>query len=864
MTTLHFSPEYDSGVWAGDPERGTCKVGECYTGPLGLLSLLEEGLGITAAKKTSHEILAAYLKAAREAASRDPGIFFRESLESFPLSTTRMLLRWRDELVLAGWSAESAVPDGLTTGAKAILFGLKKVEGLIPEGLGTTSARWWKLTDELGKHGIGNGLRVIVHVPEDHLHPAHKYLLDLLRGRGVKVERDCPVHVPETEVEHFRDSVDACLKAASQGGDALLVCSDEQTLSSAQAAFGLPRGNSTSSGAPLPVEHIFTSAMMLLLDGSNILAFRDYLSSPCHPLNKFTKDDCSLRGRLLRSIRTTHGFEKVDAIVEEFAGGDPAVLSSICEWLPEPEAPLTYDRVCSRCRRLSAWAEGCIEASKNDAAESPYLGQWAGLAEKCSAMEFQCKKLGFDTMKTIPASDFVQVLSAISTPSECGYLSATVGSASVVCAIGKIAVPVKDVIWVNGSFSEVPVPLAFMCQEDVNMLAAALPFVWKQNDAFMLNEDIFSAGLSRIEGTLTLLCCDTFAGERREKHPFILRELKKKGMEKIEDVPFADISDALAEPCVPVPVNTVQDEYNFNPKGLGLPDHESPSTLDDMFDQPFDWLAKSVLGLREEGDTNLSLIEGIVAHDVIHRLYLEAAGNGCPKVTADAFDAVFQARFDEFFEGAVLAQGAELTLKENTLEREQFKTALQSSAIPRLIDIIRESGLTIIGSEVRFENVDITQEGMEPLKVTGIIDMLLENRAGLYVIIDFKWAKRMGRNRRWDEVKKGTDYQLAIYRNVVERGGISSVPAGEVDAQAYYMLKTAELLTAYDCFRTGGEAIATVPPSKKPLRMNYPDTVRDIQEKYSETVRDVRAGTVPVGNIKSIFLDYKVLKGKLS
>lgn len=839
-------------------------MGECYTGPLGLLSFLEVRLGITAAEKPFHEILAVYLKAAREAASRDRDIFFRKSLGSFPLSTVRELLHWRDDLVLAGWSTESAVPDGLTTGAKAILGGLKEVEGLIPGGLGTTSERWCKLTAELGKRGIGNGIRVIVHVPEDHLHPAHRHVLELLRGSGVEVESDCPEHIPETEVEHFRDSVDACLKAASQDGDTLLVCSDEQTLSSAQAAFGLPRGNSASSGAPLPVEHIFTSAMMLLLDGSNIQALRDYLSSPSHPLNRFTKDDHSLRGRLLRSIMTTRGFEKVDAIAEEFARGDETVLSSIREWLPEPGTPLSYDRVRSLCRRLSAWAKGCMEASKNDVADSPYLGQWASLAEKCSAMEFQCKELGFDAMKTIPASDFIQVLSSVSAPSECSYLSATVGSVPVVNAIGKIAVPVKDVIWVDGSFSKVSAPLSFMCQKDVSTLAAALPFVWKLKDALRLEEEIFNAGLSRIRGKLTILCCDSFAGERREKHPFILRELMRMGMAKIEDVPYAGISDALAEPCAPAPANTVQDEYHFNPEGLDLPDHESPSTLEGMFDQPFDWLAKSVLGLREEGDTNLSLIKGLVAHDIIRLIYLEAAAKGGTKVTADAFEAAFRERFDEFFEEAVLAQGAELTLRENTLEREQFKTALQSSAIPRLMDIIRGSGLTIIGCEVRFENVDITQDGMEPLKVTGIVDMLLENRAGHYVIIDFKWANSTGRNRRVDEVKKGTDYQLAIYRNVVERGGIASVPAGEVDAQAYYMLKTAELLTAYDCFCAGGEAIAMVPPSKKPLRMDYPATMKDIQEKYSETVRGVRAGTVPVGDIKSKFLGYKVLKGKLS
>ena len=76
MITLHFNPQYDSGAWSGEPGKGVCKIEESYVGPMGLLNWLEVRLGITAQEKAQHEILAAYAKAAKSAASKNPALFF--------------------------------------------------------------------------------------------------------------------------------------------------------------------------------------------------------------------------------------------------------------------------------------------------------------------------------------------------------------------------------------------------------------------------------------------------------------------------------------------------------------------------------------------------------------------------------------------------------------------------------------------------------------------------------------------------------------------------------------------------------------------------------------------------------------------
>lgn len=852
MITLHFNPQYDSGAWAGEPARGTSRIGEAFVGPLGLLSDLEVRLGLTSPGKPDLEILAKYMSAAREAAKRNPSIFFKKSLELSPLATAQELLSWREELVLAGWNPVADLPSQLTTGAKAMLMGFAVVEELLPGGLGTVSDRWLAVVSALETRSAGKDFRVVVHAPETHMHPIHRRVLDLLRQQGVSVEECLAEGKPEIEIKHFRDSTDACLWAASQGGDALLVCSDSQTLASAQAAFAHRTGSMASSQTPRPVEHVFTSAMMLLRNGNDIQAFRDYLTSPVHPLNQYTKDDRTLKYALLRTIIRQHGFEGVEEIINEFAGGDTEVVAKIKEWIPEPGKALTFERIRQMCARLSSWAKQTMAVMDED--------QLAAVADMCRAMEFHCKQLGFDAMATIPGEKFMQALRTVSSPSECKYLDALVGSSPVVESIGKIAVPVGDAVWVDGSYAESLAPLPFLCQEDVIVLAETLPYVWKQNDALLLEEDVFSAGLSNIEGKLTILCCDTFGGESREKHPFILRELGDG--RKLQKMLFEAIPAEASEKCAPFAANTVQDMYVLDPKGLELPDHESPSSLEKMFDQPFAWVVRDVLGLYEESETTLSIIEGLVAHDVIHHIYLKAAENGS-KVTADAFEKVLKADFDGFFGSAVRGAGAELNLPENTLEREQLRTALRNESLPRLVDIIRGSGLTIVGSEAGFDGVDISEPGYEPLRIKGSIDMLLVNAAGRYVVLDFKWAGSSGRKMREDQVKKGEDYQLALYRRAVEKGGVPSLPAGTVDAQAFYMLRTGELLTAYDCFRTAKDAIPAVPPSQRPPRKDYPETVQDIHEKYSGIVRAFRKGEVPFDEKNTKYPDYKVLMGKL-
>lgn len=860
MLKVHFSPQFDSGAWSGEPAKGNCKIEDSYVGPMGLLTFLEIKLGITAQEKPQHAIVAAYTKAAQAVAKTDPTIFFAKSLELNPLATAGELLRWRDELVLSGWKANTPCPEKLTSGANAILRGLAEVEAFLPTDFRTIADRWQALLSSLVNTNALEGFSVKVHVKQTHLQPVHKSVLNALKRCNILVEEVIGNNVPTVEIKHFHDSSDACLWAAAQDGNDLLVCSDDQTLSSAMAAFGLPYGNASASETPRPISHLFTSAMMLLKDGDNIQAFRDYLSAPSHPLNKYEKNKKNLRKALLDNIIRENGFKGTDKIIEDYSAGDPALLADIRNWIPETDQPLTYDRIKLMCNQISNWANRKIKVAESKGEVSPYQDQWQELVSACEEMIFQCVELGLDRKPNIPEQDFIQILRNVSAPSPSIARRAVVESAPIVPSIESIAEKVQDVIWVDGSFVASPIPLSFLCPKDVDELKSILPLVWPQNDALQLTEDLFYAGLSHICGKLTILYCDSFTGKKREKHPFFLRHAGS--VDKLTDIPFEPLPSANSEPCTYIPIVPIPEECTLVIDDLVLPDHESPTSLESMFEQPLDWVLKSILRLYEESDSNDSLIKGLVAHDTIHRIYEKAARNG-DNVDADAFEQQFNAYFDNLFAEAIRAKGAELNLPENKLDREQFKSDLKTVSIPKLIEIIRCSNLTIIGSEIESKNELIALDGYDdPIRISGTIDLLLKDSDGNYVILDFKWAGKAGRDMRETQIKKGEDYQLALYRKLVETG-TDSIPRGTVAAQAFFMLKTAELLTAYPAFNEKQGMVAVVQPGTRTHQNTYEETLAIIFQKYSEVVQDFKHGLVSAGNLKDPYLRFKVLKGKL-
>ena len=858
--TILFNPAFDSGAYVADPADGTVSFGEKHVGALGLLQELELRLGLTAPDKGAHELLSAYHNAALAAAKEDPGVFFAESLSLSPLKTASELLAWRDELVLSGWTASSPVPDTLTDGARSILSGLAAVEGKLGGDFRTLSDRWTAVAKTIKEATIPEGLRLVLLIPEKRLHPLYRDILGILRSKGIPVEERPAAGSPEVTVKRFRDSVDACWWAACTAEDELIVCDDSLTLGAAMAALGRQDVNAFSPASLRPIEHLFLSGMMLLADAHDIEALRDYLSCPYHPLNAYKSSDgkSTLRRDLLFHLLSQGGFGEdgrtgcsFDDIVATYAGGNAKTLEEIRRFLPERGKPVSFGRIKALCRALSEWAASCMRAVSGKETAPALTGQWAALIGYCQSMEFICRVTGMERLGEIGCDDLLGALRSVYVPDALTDTVARVGSAALAPRIEGIASETRSVIWVAPVKENAREPLPFLCEADVLSLSGTLGYVWTREDALLHADDAFSAGLARIKERLTVLYCDTIHGQKKEKHPFLLR-----GGLKLEGLPYEGIPATHAAPVALRPANTVQDSYPVDGSLVSSPASESPSSLEGMFACPFDWVVQRVLGLYEEHDSNLSTIEGTVAHSVIHRICLLASEGG-KEVTPAAFGKVFASEYDRIFDEAVDGYGAELNLPENRIECSQFRTILRERGIPVLQEILTHSGLVIAGSEVPFRDVDLSEPGYEPLTLSGTIDLLARNAAGQYVVIDFKWAGSQGRKDRSEQVKRGEDYQLALYRRVLEKDRGYTVAA-----QAFYMLRTAELLTAYPVFSDAEGPIAPIAPGARTPQKSYPETVADIQGRYSEAVRALRGGSVARKKLQ--YESNQILKGNLN
>ncbi len=887
--TMHFSPAYDKGCHLNDPEAGKTVFGEKYVGASGLLEEIELRAGLTSRKPKAYVQLSQYCAAAKEAATSGD-TFFADSLKMSPLATAGELLRWRNELVFSGWTRESSLPDNLTPGGHSILAGIAAVEKRLPKGFRTDADRWRAVISIDPEDKFMDGIRIIVHVAEKHLHPTYRKVLKVLKEHGADVSHIEDSARPDTEILRFHDSVDACLWAAATNSGELVICSDRISIAEASKALGKPDCGCSGKSAGRPAEHLFVSAMMLLANGADPDAIRDYLSSPVHPLNKFKikkgESEVSLRKELLDHIVARNGTGRsratgrtFDETISYYAGGDTEKEKEIRGLIPAVGQKLTFARVGAMCRNLTDWCDRILNVDSEDFSEK-WSGHILAVRNSCEAMTFMLRESGMDKKAEIPANDFINAIKYASTPQESELSRAGIGAFPVTSGPEAIAVDVNDAVWVDSSQSDSPFGLSFLCDSDIDFLKKeacldmqTMPEAVKSEDAYL------RAGLAHVKGKLKILACDAFSGEKLQRHPVLIESAAAKAttgkaIDWLDRLTYTEIPKDLAKAKAVVNPNTQQLEYT-NIEGLKeatLPDHESPSSLELLFERPFDHIVASILKLRDENDSKISTIMGSVAHETIHRLY-ERAAAGKTDIKPDEFQNAFNDYFDADFNASVMSCGMELTLPENNVERKQLRHILSTRSIPKLIETLKRSEMTISGSEIECKSIDISIPGKEPLVLTATIDMLLRNSSGHWFILDFKWTSgKTGVDMRTDQIKKGEDYQLALYRCLCEKG-TPEIPTGKVDGQAFYMLKTADFLTAYTGLKDADGDIAAITGTTKTYQKTYGETIAEIHDKYTQFVNDLRDGKVKEGEgmtspdgkkIKdNSYGENAILKGKL-
>ena len=202
---LTFSWFADSGAWPEHPGKNDVAVDQEVVGPNGLLDHAETMLGFGGPDVAAIKRIAVYR---RKIEAAGPGRFWSESFAFDPWSSARELLRWRDELVEAGWRPGVGM-------ARRRLVDLSAAEAAGPKLPDGRADRLRAVIDALGSEP-GLRLRSISLVDVRGTLPVGwRALLAALEASGVRIE-ELPVSPPSAPVG---SDPRACPFGGSRGGD---------------------------------------------------------------------------------------------------------------------------------------------------------------------------------------------------------------------------------------------------------------------------------------------------------------------------------------------------------------------------------------------------------------------------------------------------------------------------------------------------------------------------------------------------------------------------------------------------------------------------------------------------------------------
>lgn len=865
--TIHFSPYYDAGVWSGEPAKGKCLMGEPYLGPLGLLDRLEQDLALTARTSSHHIVLKRWLDSLEQAmvgAHR----FYGESLRTDRLGTAGRLLEWRDALVLCGWSDSFQMPEKLSPGARCILGDLAFVDRLFrATGTKTVSDRWRDVLDAIPpSSGIEPGV-IVIDVPTSSLEPFWRELIERLCGAGWKVSSpdEVPALPEDVEILHFKDYVDACAWFANRDDSLLAITKDSYTLDFALGAVGKAYLSSETTASCHQLSHLFHNTLRML-GPANRDTFIGYLSISPHPLDQYkdAQGKNNLRFRLLSHILRQGGLgkdrkgESFNDIIKDFdISPEDRDL-----WIPiinQSQDQISINTALRLCCKLGDWAESHASALVAINGDPHTIQQLYQIKEACETLPELIESLGCEDK--IQKTDYQRLLSHAEPAAPYVWFSAEVGGSPLAVGSRSIAAPCSKAVWLDCSADAPADVFPFLSPTDNEILHNGLSIPLR-SESLAQADACCRASLSNVK-RLQIAYCDKIAATVPDKHPILIEVAGKKADggkvgEWLERLPYSwPLAEHMVESSF-INANTEKEEYDLGEAYLSIPEIYSASSIELLLERPFDYVVRYVLNLYDESEDKLSTVQGTVAHLVINKL-IHRAGGGIDKCTASELNKVFLHDFDGVFDESVMDAGLLLLLPENVLQLKDFRNRLQNVSLPALISILQESNLRIVGSEVPCSGELVCPGTTTRIRLGAVIDLLLQDENESYVIFDFKWHSRTNEEKKKGSISKGQDYQLVLYRALVEQGYVEGVAQGaRVVDYSYYMLRSGVLYTDSVRFRPKGDIIEVVQRKK-----TFDQSLQDLFTQFDEAIQNLRSGIITVGK-KEDYGENHILKGKLN
>ncbi len=311
--------------------------------------------------------------------------------------------------------------------------------------------------------------------------------------------------------------------------------------------------------------------------------------------------------------------------------------------------------------------------------------------------------------------------------------------------------------------------------------------------------------------------------ELLSEHP-VVTELKHRGVNPCNPTGFTHT------PTLPIQTFTPELEIQLDTTHIAnLPKpNDSASTLEKLYQRPFDFFMEKMAGLRapeDDSDENISLQKGKVAHYVVEMIVNAHPGN------LPAMKDYFSDDYTNLLDDALQKEGSLLLEDENKNDLAIFKEELKES-IQTLFDIITNLGLTPQQCEHEFK---IAMDSFK--NAHGYIDMILTDKNGENVIIDLKYSSSQ---RYSNALKENQSLQLTYYEHALDAAGKDVVWSG------YYQFPLKKL------YVKEGSLIKPIPDNVEEVSINKnapsdADYWESLKSTYEARMAEIMDGRIEEG-----------------
>ena len=810
----HYSPYFKGEHYIDFSLRNNTILGEIFVGDSGLLGEFELRSGLTCECLSVVERQANYYNAVREAAEIQPDCFIRDSFKIDEYGVAAELLRWRDELILAGWTSTiKGVSEKLDFIADVENIAIKECLNIKGE-----SDRWKSLR-ESGTVFFSKDDELLIHFPEEHLPPYLIKYFQKLASLGLRLTylvTDKSIAASGTNLEKIQkallmqnkgtvDQLDPIDKKSfrilrfdgqnsamewvvtkNNSNGTVFINSDNRSFDNVQMLFANPLSGSSLTNANPEIVQLFKLGCSLFIKPLNIYNLLSYLQISKNPL------PYALRRELIDVIISEGGIvnNKWEEVINEYIKGgeknEAERKQRIKIFLPlegDSENEIKIHDLQEYVKSLRTWASQTmiIMSGKTDDKDIELvLNQLSSLINFSNAFLII---LNGQTTEKISSGKLKSWILSIYKPTDYSGSNPQQKSRFVIESPAAFADTAEKVIWMD-CFNGTPEAsvLKFLGREEKEALQKYGLQLWNEEE--QIKAQLFEQKLSILNcsSEFTLIVSEKDKGEKLNTHPVMIQlaaQFKNLNcIESLNPLPEGASFEIPHHELPEIPVSVDMEQ-----KGLFKPRKtESYSSISLLIQSPLDYVLNYQAGL-----TGHSVIEmsdekrtmGNVAHLFVETLAKDS-GNELTKMK-HALEQDFQNRFEK----AVLQRGAILLLDENRILLTRFAYQLKQSAA-NLLGIIENNDLSLTGCEVVKECIIRNKYPME-----ARIDILLKNKAGDYIIFDMKWTSSKSYYDRL--ILENRALQLEIYSEILRL----SEPGSNIDAASYFDLSRGILITSH-------------------------------------------------------------------